>query len=141
MMTGFLTGWNSFDELQRNATIELEGRTITGTQIRYFSSFPVMANLSYFTGHRKSNVRFYLGIAAGTYYIVERLEVGVFMVEEDYWHLGVAPTVGFLIPTDYIYVQANVRYNMAFAAESSIVDEPFDYTYLTFNVGISVPTW
>ena len=57
---GFLTGWNAFDELQRGSTIELEGSTLTGTQIRYFSSFPVLANFSYFFGHKKSTRNFSL---------------------------------------------------------------------------------
>lgn len=138
---GFLTGWNAFDELQRGGTIELEGSTLTGTQIRYFSSFPVLANFSYFFGHKKSSVRPYFGVGVGAYYIIERLEVGLFMVEKDNWHLGVAPTVGILVPTDYIYLQASVRYNHAFEGGTSIAKEPLEFTYLTFNFGISVPTW
>jgi outer membrane protein len=141
LTVGFLTGWNSFDELQRKGTIELEGSTLTGTQIRYFSSFPVLANFNYFFGHKKSSVRPYFGIGVGTYYIIERLEVGLFMVEKDNWHFGLAPTVGILFPTDYIFLQLNVRYNHAFEGGTSITKEPVEFTYLTFNVGISVPTW
>ena len=141
IIAGFVTGWNIFDELRKKDTIVLEGGAITGTQIRYFNAFPVMATFEYYLGNKRSSIRPYLGINVGTYYIIQRLEVGVFMREADNWHFGLAPVIGVLIPTDYIFVQLSARYNQAFEAEKSISDEPWEFSYVTINLGISVPTW
>jgi hypothetical protein len=141
IIAGFTTGWNIFDEKRDKDTIILESGAITGTQIRYFNAFPVMASFEYYLGNKRSNIRPYLGVNVGTYYIIQRLEVGVFQVEEDNWHFGLAPVVGILIPTDYIFLQLSARYNYAAEAGESIGKEAWDFSYMTFNIGISVPTW
>jgi hypothetical protein len=138
---GFITGWNVFDELNSDATLEVQGSTITGTQIRYFNAFPVMATFSFFLGHPKSYIRPYASVGAGTYFIMQRLEIGLYQIEKDNWHFGLAPAIGVLFPTDSVILQANVRFNYAFAADDSVTKEAIDISYLTFNVGISVPTW
>jgi hypothetical protein len=137
---GFVTGWNIYDQLLYDATLDLEGSTISGTQIRYFNTFPVMALFDYYMGNKRSSVRPYFGVAIGTYYIIQRLQIGIYQVEKDNWHFGLAPEVGILVPTDYIYLQFSVKYNYAFAVDNSIPKEPIDISYVSINLGISVPT-
>jgi len=141
LSVGFMIGWNIFDELRRETSIEIPGSTISGTQIRYFNAFPILANFSYFLGQPRSNVRPFASLGVGTYYILERLEVGLYQIEKDNWHLGLSPAIGILFPTDYVFLQASVRYNYAFAGNESISKDPLDISYLTFNLGITVPTW
>ena len=138
---GFLAGWNIFDELLHDATIDVNGSTISGTQIRFFNVFPILAKFGYFLGNPKSNFRPYASLGVGTYYIMQRLDIGLFHIEKDNWHLGLAPAIGILIPTDYIFLQLNVRYHYAFAADDSITKQPFDISYMTYNIGITIPTW
>jgi hypothetical protein len=141
LTAGFFTGWNIFDEMHKRETIELAQGAVTGTQIRYFNAFPIMATFEYYMGHKKSSVRPYIGLAVGTYYIIQRLELGVYLLEEDNWHFGLAPVIGILIPTDYIFLNLSVKYNHASEAGKSIAGDPVGFSYYTINAGISVPTW
>lgn len=141
LTAGFATGWNIFDEMHKRKTIELEQGAVTGTQIRYFNAFPILATFEYYLGHRKSSVRPYIGIGVGTYYIIQRLELGVHLLEEDNWHFGLAPVIGILIPSDYIFLNVSVKYNYASEAGKSIAGDPVGFSYYTINLGISVPTW
>lgn len=128
---GFSFGWQVFDE-QTDEVVSAFGVDISGDQFRYVNSFPLLVNLSYFLG-KQGGLRPYLGANVGGYVIEQRLELGLYAIEETNLHFGFAPEAGLAIP-----VQPNVaavlsgRYNYALSA--GFVE---DQTYLSIGLGIA----
>ena len=137
--------WNIFDELLRNKTALLESGAITGTQVRYINSMPLLLNVSYYPGEkRRGELRLVLGLNAGTYYIRQRLDIGVVSLENSNWHLGVAPEAGLWFPIGReTFLIAMVRYNYAFDSGTWLGGDPNnDYSYWGLNIGIgSIQGW
>lgn len=134
---GFNVGWNVLNErnefgTERN-TISLANADITGTQLRYFNTVPLLANASYYFGSR-GGIRPYVGVNAGTYYIERRVDIGVVSVVEDNWHFGWAPEVGLVVPLGRpeIALLTTIRYNWAFSAAGT-----GDQKFWGFNIGIA----
>ena len=134
---GFNANWNVLNEkndfgTERN-TISLPTADITGTQLRYFNSIPVLANASYYFGER-GGIRPYLGLNAGTYYIERRVDIGVSAIVDDAWHFGWAPEAGIVVPLGRpeVAMLFNVRYNWAFSSGGT-----GDQKYWGFNIGIA----
>ena len=128
---GFEVGWNVFDK-KEYGTFDQDNITATGTQIRYINAFPIMLNYHLYMGNRRG-IRIYFGAGAGTYYIEQRQQLGLFAVTTSNWHWGLAPEVGILIPmgrTTSLNVSA--KYNYAFEAGDSI-----QYQYIGLNIGFA----
>ncbi len=140
---GLTLGWNLFDQrLDQpiNFNDENISGTISGIQIRYINAFPILLNYHYYIGKRK-DIRTFIGLGAGVYYILQRLDIGVYRFESNNWHFGVSPEAGLLIPvfdsgTTFL---AAVRYNYAFDAGKSIggKDNNF-YSFWTIRLGLSI---
>jgi hypothetical protein len=132
--------WNIFDE-KTGEVIQLQNQTgaVSGTQIRTFNSFPLMLNAHYYFGDPSSSIKPYAGLNVGTYYITQRLEIGIFQFEENNWHFGLAPEFGLMFPTysgSIFFV--NARYNYAFKAGRTVGgNEGSDWQYWGFNVGVA----
>ena len=132
--------WNIFDE-KTGEVIQLRKATgaVSGTQIRYINSFPLMLNAHYYVGNPSSRVQPYVGLNVGTYYITQRLEIGILALEENNWHFGLAPEIGLMFPTysgSIFFISA--RYNYAFKAGQTVGgNEGSDWQYWGFNVGIA----
>jgi len=132
--------WNIFDE-KTSEIIEIQNGNgaLSGTQIRYINSFPLMLNAHYYFGNPSSRAQPYIGLNAGTYYITQRLEIGVYAFEENNWHFGLAPEIGLMFPTysgSIFFI--NARYNYAFKAGQSVGGrEGSDWQYWGFNVGVA----
>lgn len=134
---GFNVGWNVLNEKndfgsERN-TISLGNADVTGTQLRYLNTVPLMANASYYFGSR-GGIRPYVGLNAGTYYIERRVDIGVVGIVEDNWHFGWAPEVGLVVPLGRpeVALLTTIRYNWAFSAGGT-----GDQKYWGFNIGIA----
>ena len=134
---GFNVGWNVLNEknefgAERN-TISLSNADITGTQLRYFNTVPLLANASYYFGSR-GGIRPYVGVNAGTYYVERRVDIGVVGIVEDNWHFGWAPEVGLVVPLGRpeIALLTTIRYNWAFSAGGT-----GDQKFWGFNIGIA----
>lgn len=134
---GFNVGWNVLNEKndfgsERN-TISLGNADVTGTQLRYLNSVPLMANASYYFGSR-GGIRPYVGLNAGTYYIERRVDIGVVGIVADNWHFGWAPEVGLVVPLGRpeVALLTTIRYNWAFSAGGT-----GDQKYWGFNIGIA----
>jgi outer membrane protein W len=134
---GFNVGWNVLNEkndfgTERN-TISLPDADITGTQLRYFNTVPLLANASYYFGDR-GGIRPYVGVNAGTYYIERRVDIGVSAVVGDNWHFGWAPEVGLVVPLGRpeVALLTTIRYNWAFSAGGT-----GDQKFWGFNIGIA----
>ncbi len=139
---GLSLGWNIFDQrIAEPITIDQEGfgGTISGTQIRYVNAFPILANAHYYIGKRK-DFRVFLGGGVGVYYILQRLDLGVWMLESNNWHFGLAPEAGVLIPLDdgQTHIIVTGRYNHAFSSGKSIGgNEDNSYSYWSLNFGFA----
>ena len=123
--------WNVFFEELKNETFTQGTESITANQFRYINTYPINFTAHYYFGDYGST-RFNVGLGLGAYKINRRTEFGIFQVEHNYWHFGLAPEAGVLIPlgasTD---IMLSVRYNYAFKTEG------VDYSWLGFNVGFA----
>ncbi len=111
--------------------------TVSGTQVRVVNSIPILATFHFYTGRRRDGFRVYFGVGAGTYYIMQRLEIGLVAFESNNWHLGVAPEGGVLLSFSREFTMiANVKYNYAFSAGESLGGgDDNTYAYWGLNVG------
>lgn len=138
---GISLGWQVFDE-HTNETIVTENAALTGQQGRYVNSFPMMVTGHYYFGN-KDKMWVFAGGGVGTYYIVQRFDVGVFAVEEDNWHFGFYPELGVQIPLQErdaaLFISG--RYNFALAAGESVTGDEKDFNYWGFNVGFAYNGW
>ena len=127
---GFSGSWNVLNE-KTNEVVDLPDAAISGTQLRYFNSVPLLVNAHYYFGSR-GGIRPYAGINAGTYWIERRVDIGLSSIKDDNWHFGWAPELGVIVPLGRpeVALIANARYNWAFSAGGS-----GDQKYWGFNVG------
>ena len=136
--------WNIFDELIRGRTETIENGAVTGTQVRYINSLPLMINARHFWGERRGEVHPFIGLNAGVYYIRQRLDIGVWSIENDNWHVGLAPEFGLYIPVSReTFLTATARWNYAFDAGTRIGGDPDNsYSYWGIDLGIgSIQGW
>lgn len=140
---GFMTGWNIFDE-KSYEPIDLAGGengsgTISGTQVRSINSFPLLVGVHHHYG-KKEDMRVFVGLNAGMYYILQRLDMGVYRLDNDNWHFGMAPEAGIIIPFDGentgFYLGA--RYNYAFDSGTALGgSENNFYSFYELNIGFA----
>lgn len=139
---GGMFGWNIFDK-RLDETVEIDegttGTTVTGTQIRYTNSFPIMVNGHYHFGKRRDSFRPFLGMGLGTYYIVQRFELGILQLETSNWHFGLAPEAGVLLALSRTTsLMFSVKYNYAFSAGKTVFGSTENtQSYLGFNIGLA----
>jgi outer membrane protein W len=136
--------WNIFDELLRGRTETIENGAVTGTQVRYINSLPLMINARHFWGERRGEVHPFIGLNAGVYYIRQRLDIGVWSIENDNWHVGLAPEFGLYIPVSReTFLTATARWNYAFDAGTRLGGDPDNsYSYWGIDLGIgSIQGW
>jgi hypothetical protein len=131
-------GWNLFEERVEdpiNFSKENISGTISGVQIRSINIFPIFVGYNYYLGNRRET-RPFIGMNVGTYWIGQRLDIGVYRFQADYWHFGIAPEFGFMIPvsrsTDFVLMG---RYNYAFDAGTG-ADGRENNFYAYWNIGI-----
>jgi hypothetical protein len=130
---GLFLGWNIFYQ-RTEKTTEVENGAITGTSDRYLNAFPIMANIHYYFGDRKS-FRPYIGLNAGGYIMTQRFEISIFAWQEDQWQWGVAPEAGVIIPVEKDFgIILNGKYNYAFTGES-VFGEDINHSYWQINAG------
>ncbi len=127
---GFFFGWNTLFETTKEP-ISIEDGVVSGTQDRTINNFSLLVNV-----HRyfRNNDRFvpYIGANVGTYKINQRLDIGVFTVNENNWHFGFAPEIGFAVPLQSdAYVTLSVRYN--YALESGLTP---DQSFFGIKLGL-----
>ncbi|MEN8194869.1 MAG: OmpW family outer membrane protein [Bacteroidota bacterium] len=139
---GGVFGWNIFDakitdlvEIDEGTT----GITVKGTQIRYTNVFPLMFTGHHHFGKRKSALRPYLGLGIGTYYIIQKFEIGVFQREVSNWHFGLAPEAGVLLALSRnTSMILSLKYNYAFSARKSVFgDTDNSHSYIGINIGLA----
>ena len=131
---GLSLGWNAMNQ-ESLETSSLPSIDLTGFQFRYINAYSILA-----TGHaylgQSGSARPFLGIKAGTYYMNRRVDVGLWTVSDNSWHLGVAPEVGFVVPLRQSYgseaFYTAFRYNYALKA-----GETPTQSFYSIDIGIA----
>ena len=135
---GFNTGWNVLRDESDGVVSEVivgenNTATISGKRFRFTNSIPILINTHYHWGD-ESDIRPYLGIGAGLYYINQRVEMGLYAAETSNTRFGFSPSAGVIIPAFYdASLNLGLQYHQALGVE--------DYKsvgYLAFNIGL---TW
>lgn len=125
---GFYTGWHTFDN-QEDGTLSLGGVDVTGLQRRYANMFPLLATGHYYLGSGRAQP--FVGLGVGTYWVENKVEVGLTSITDSNWHFGLAPEVGVMLPLGggpSTYLSA--RYNWALEAGD------FEHAFWSIGVGI-----
>lgn len=122
--------WSFFNGSSREDVVD-GTTTVSGLRQFYFNSLPFMVNTHYYKDIGSSQV--YIGTGVGGVWTLQRTDIGSFFTDNDNFHFGVTPEIGFNIPVSFTSnININAKYNMAFKTNKSI-----DYTYLTVGVGWS----
>jgi len=137
---GFSFAWHVFDE-ELTGTQTFESGALTGRQHRYLNSLPFLITGDYYLNRKTGGVKPFIGVGAGAYYIVQRVEVGVFKREASSWNFGVEGEVGLQIPFDEIEGILAARYHYAFGAGETISGDEKDFSYVTAVIGLAYTRW
>ena len=144
----FTAGWNIFDERtdrlinvslsdlsEAEVANDVEG-AISGEQFRYVNTFPFTVGVEYYLG-QEGKVQPYLGAAAGVYYTIQRLDIGVVSLQEDEFRFGFSPEAGVLIPVSYgAGLVLGARYDHAFNSGKALGGK-FDVSFLSAKFGVA----
>jgi hypothetical protein len=132
---GLSLGWNAMND-EGLTTQTADQADLTGFQFRYINAYSILLAGHHYLGEA-GRVRPFLGVKAGTYYIDRRIDVGLWRVSDNNWHVGVAPEIGFAVPMagnlQYESFYTAVRYNYAVAAG----DAPYQ-SWVSVDVGFAV---
>ena len=105
---------------------------VTGLQRFYVNYLPIMVNSHYYVGESE-NIRTYVGAGLGAVRTLQRTSIGTFDIQNNNWHFGIYPEVGFIVPvSDIGAITLGAKYHVAFETDDSIT-----YSYFSLNVGIS----
>ena len=140
---GLALAWHVFDQ-KTDEMIVFDGGALSGMQNRYVNSFPIMLTGHWYIGN-KDKLWISIGGGIGTYYIIQRLEVGVHSLEESNWHFGAYPEIGLQIPLSEADFFVSGKYNYAFDAGDSVqgvaLQDRNYYNYWTISVGLAYQGW
>jgi outer membrane protein W len=135
LTVGLSLGWHVFDE-ETDEVVSFDNLDVSGDQLRYINSFPILLNAHKYFG-QEGSMRPFVGLNAGGYVMEHRLEIGLVALEETNFHIGFAPELGFVFPLEgnsSIYLSG--RYNYAFSAGN--VD---DQSYVGVTAGYAWSNW
>ena len=124
--------WNTFYEARDFETYTLDNGTtsVTGKQFRYINSFPMTVGARYVM-NPSSAFSPYFAAGLGTYKINERVDMGIYTVEDRYWHFGFYPEIGLFYDFSYsVGLNVYARYDYALKTKDAS-----SYSYIAFGVG------
>ena len=136
---GFETGWNVFGQ-RVDEVATLANGAISGTQIREFSAIPILVTGNYHFKSLWEEVSPYISIGVGAFYIMDKLSAGVFALQKDNLHFGVAPEFGCYIPVGDGFLKLALKYNRAAPAGESTLGDKRGYSFLGLTVGLAFST-
>ena len=123
--------WDFFNGAS-NEMASFPNADVSGLQRFYVNYLPIMVNSHYYVG-QSENIRAYLGAGLGTVRTLQRTSIGTFDIQNNNWHFGIYPEVGFIVPvSDIGAITLGAKYHVAFETDDSIT-----YSYFSLNVGIS----
>ena len=127
---GLSFGWHVFST-SGDRTNTIDNVTISGNQYRYTNAFPLFANMHYYFGQRGA-LRPYIGANVGTIYEERRVDVNLYSISQDKWHLAFAPEVGVVFPLGWVVRGVlSARYHYGLKAGD------FTPQYFSFSFGIA----
>ena len=130
---GLLVGWNTFYEAKGRNTYPIDNGEITSNQYRYLNAIPIQASGKYYFAGDDAAIRPFIGLAAGTYYMEQRIDNGLFSSSSKGWTFSLAPKAGFLIPLSYrTSLATSIDYSTSFKSD----DLP-QQNWIGINVGFS----
>jgi len=112
---GLNVGWNVFDTA-KDGTVSFENGAVTGKSWNYVNAVPVYLGWFKYLGDDRRDNRWFFGLNAGASWIQWRTEVGLVKLEEENWHVALAPEFGVMLPWDSILSYVSARYHYAFSA-------------------------
>ena len=124
--------WEVFNERESGTFTNSDGIVISGLQLRYMNVLPIMANVRYFLGEDGS-IRPFFGLGVGTIRGRKRIEMGIFVVEDNTWHFGLEPEAGVLIPFGISGWGASLSMKFDYGVKSNDIT----YSYMGFKIGLS----
>jgi len=130
---GVNVGYNVLSETG-SETIYLDNVQGTGQWGKYINTVPIYLAAYYEFGPMKvRSGRFYVGLNGGTAWCEQRTTMALFALEDDNWHMAVAPEIGYKLPWDSFVGHVSARYNYLFEAGDSDAQ-----TWLEFRVGFGL---
>ena len=130
---GGLFTWSTFYESLSGETYTQGTATLTGNQYRYINAYPMLFQAHYYMGNDDLEPRLYLGGGTGAYRINQRVDFGVYSVEERNWHFGFSPEVGLLVPVSFdSYLNVSFRYHYVLKAKDTI-----DHSWFGLSIGMA----
>jgi hypothetical protein len=129
---GFSAGWQVMNYETGETLQPRQGIDVTGFQFRYINNFPILFTAHYYFG-RRGDMRPYIGGGAGISYLERRMEVGLYLIDQDGWPITLAPEIGVAFPAGWRAAGFGfVRwYWMASAGGAPSL------SYLSFGLGIA----
>ncbi|MBN2173989.1 MAG: hypothetical protein JW731_07650 [Bacteroidales bacterium] len=125
--------WSTFYEKLAGEKFTDGTATLTGTQYRYINAFPMLFQAHYYFGTDEYEPRAYLGAGAGAYKMIQRVDLGVWSIEENHWHFGLSPEVGIFYPVGMdSQLNVNLKYHYVFGVENSL-----NYSWFGLSVGFA----
>lgn len=130
---GGLFTWSTFYEKLAGETYTSGYTTITGSQYRYINAYPILFQAHWYTNDDEFEPRAYLGGGLGPYKIDQRLNAGVWSIQENNWHFGLSPEVGILYPVSMsTSLNISFRYHYVFKAKDTI-----DHSWFGLSLGFA----
>ena len=110
--------WRLFNEVTEDL-IEIEDGHASGTQTRRIYAIPVLITSHYYLGSFKDYPRYipYFGGGAGACYVEQKLEIGVYTLQEKAWNFGLCLELGTLFHFSYGYALLRFKYNYVFESD------------------------
>ncbi len=133
MTVGGMAGWQTYYKSVGWVTEDIgETGKIYGFKRRYLNMVPILVTWDYY--FLPGNVMPYIGLGVGTYYIESRDFLGIYYIQGEAWHFGLAPEVGVTIPfgSGGAGLNVNFKYNWAAKTQSNP-----SYSWLGMNIGLS----
>ncbi|MFY0601617.1 MAG: hypothetical protein JXR03_18230 [Cyclobacteriaceae bacterium] len=125
-------GWQVFKKRLEGTFSTDDGNDISGTQVRYVNTFPLIFQAHHYLGESGS-VRPYIGVGAGPMLALRRTDIGIFAIQDNTLHFAVASEIGIHIPmVAWSGINVSARFDHAFGTDNS----GMAYSYFTINLGV-----
>lgn len=122
---GASAGWNVFND-KDSGTFTSGNLAVTANRWRYVNAVPVYLNAYKYFSEDRRGPRWFAGLNAGTMWVEQRTEIGLYAFQQQNWHLAVAPEVGIQLPWDSFLGYVALRYNVGFRAGDMDTQSWFD---------------
>ena len=139
---GGMVAWHTMAE-KKQRIYEIDNATLYGTQVREFSSNPLLARVHYtFRSTKKEDdpsketkpqVTPYVAAGFGGSRVVRRVDTGVFGISQESWHWTIGPEAGIEYPVGPVVVIGAARLNYLFGSG----DGP-EQLYANFSLGVGL---